>query len=56
MINYEIFDLLYSEFRHKSYDDNVVFTQQYVVDKLQIRIQFLKEENKIDVVECLILL
>ena len=56
MINYEIFDLLYSEFRHKSDDDNVVFTQQYVVGKLQIRIQFLKEENKIDVVECLVFL
>ena len=53
MSNYEIFHLLYSEFRDKFDDDNVVFTQKYVVGKRQIRIHFLNEEKKNDVVECL---
>ena len=51
MANSEIFDLLYSEFRHKFEDDNRVFTQKYVVGKQQIRIHFLKEYNKIGVVQ-----
>ena len=46
MTNYEIFDLLYSEFRDKFDDNNFVFTQKYVVDKQQIRIHFLKKEKK----------
>ena len=54
MTNYEIFHLLYSEFRDKFDDDNVVFTQKYIVGKRQIRIHFLNEKKKkIDVVECL---
>ena len=46
MTNYEIFHLLYSEFRDKFDDDNVVFTQKYVVGKQKIRIHFLKDEKK----------
>ena len=44
---------LYSEFRDKFDDDNVVFTQKYEVGKQQIRIYFSKKEKKINVVECL---
>ena len=53
MTNYKIFDLLYSESRHKFEDDNGIFTQRYVVGKQQIRIDSLKEENRISQVECL---
>ena len=53
MTNFETFDLLYSEFRDKFDDGNVFFIQKYVVGKQQIRIHFLNEEKKIDVVECL---
>ena len=52
MTNYEIFHLLYSEFRDKFDDDNVVFIQKYVVGKQKICIHFLKDEKN-DVVECL---
>lgn len=45
MANYEIFDLLYSEFRDKFDDDNVVFNQKCVVGKQRIRIHFLHEEK-----------
>ena len=31
MTNYEIFDLLYSEFHEKLEDDEIVFTQRYGV-------------------------
>ena len=45
MANYEMFDLLYFEFRGKLDDDNVVFTQKYVVGKEQICIHFLNEKK-----------
>ena len=53
MMNYDIFHLLYSEFRHKFEGDNLVFTQKYVVGNQRICIHCLKDENKLDVVECL---
>ena len=36
MTNYEIFDLLYSELRHKFEDDNFDFTEKYTVGKKRI--------------------
>ena len=53
MTDYDIFDVLYSEFRHKFEDDNLVFTQNYVEGNQGIRIHCLKHESKIDVVEYL---
>ena len=52
MTNYEIFDLLYSDLRHKFEADNWVFTQKYTVGRQQIRIHCLKDE-KLDIIECL---
>ena len=46
MTNYEIFDLLYSDFEDKFDDGNIVFTQKYVVDKQQIRLYHLSEREK----------
>ena len=56
MTNYEIFDLLYSEFRDKFNDDNVVFTQKYKAGKQQICIHFLKKEKKLTFLNVLIFL
>ena len=53
MTSYEISDLLYSDLRHKYEDDNLVFTQKYTVGRQQIRIHCLKNEKKLDVIECL---
>ena len=55
-MNYEIFDLLYSEFRDKFDNDNIVFTQKYVVGKQQIHIHFLKNEKKLTLLNVLIFL
>ena len=52
MTNYEIFYLLYSEFHEKFEGDEIVFTQRYVVGNQHIRLHFLKDENKIEVIEC----
>ena len=52
-MNYKIFDLLYSELRHKFEDENCVFTQKYTVGKQRIQIHCLKNKNKIDPVQCL---
>ena len=46
MTNYEIFDLLYSEFREKFEFDEVVFTQRYVVGNQRIRLHFCKMKKK----------
>ena len=46
MTNYEIFDLLYSEFREKFEFDEVVFTQRYVVGNKRIRLHFCKMKKK----------
>ena len=56
MTNYEIFELLYAAFRDKFDDENVVFTQKYVVGKQQIRIHFLNEEKKLMLLNVLIFL
>ena len=56
MMNYEIFDLLYSEFRDKFDNDSIVFTQKYVVGKQQIHIHFLKKEKKLTLLNVLIFL
>ena len=53
MVNYKIFDLVYSEFCEKIEFDEIVFTQRYVVGNQGICLQFLKDENEIDVIECL---
>ena len=53
MTNYEIFDLLYSDFEDKFDDGNIVFTQKYVVDKQQIRLYHLSGREKINVLTCL---
>ena len=53
MTSYEVSDLLYSDLRHKYEDDNLVFTQKYIVGRQQIRIHRLKNEEKLDVIECL---
>ena len=52
MTNYEIFDLLHSDLRHKFEADNRVFMQKYTVGWQQIRIHCLKDE-KLDIIECL---
>ena len=46
MTNYEIFDLLYSEFREKFEFDEVVFTQRYVAGNKRIRLHFCKMKKK----------
>ena len=46
MTNYEIFDLLYSEFREKFEFDEVVFTQRYVVGNKRICFAFWKKKKK----------
>ena len=56
MTNYEIFELLYAAFRDKFDDENVVFTQKYVVGKQQIRIHFLNDEKKLMLSNVLIFL
>lgn len=56
MANYEIFDLLYSEFRDKFDDDNVVFNQKCVVGKQRIRIHFLHEEKILMLLNALVFL
>ena len=53
MTNYEIFNLLYSEFHEKFEGDKIVFSQHHVVGNLRIRLHILKHENKIDVIESL---
>ena len=53
MTNYEIFDLVCSEFRQKYEVDEIVFTQRYVVESQRICLHFLKDGNKIDVIEFL---
>ena len=56
MANYEIFDLLYSEFRDKFDDDNVVFNQKCVVGKQRIRIHFLHEKKILMLLNALVFL
>ena len=53
MLNYEIFDLLYSNLRHNFEDDHLVFTQKYTVDRQRISICCLRDKEKANVVECL---
>ena len=50
MTNYEIFNLLYSEFQGKLEGDEIVFTQYHVAGNQYIHLHFLKDENKIDVI------
>ena len=50
MTNYEIFNLLYSEFQGKLEGDEIVFTQYHVAGNQRIHLHFLKDENKIDVI------
>ena len=50
------FFTFYSEFRDKFDDDNVVFTQKYVVGKQQVCIHFVKEEKKMMLSNALIFL
>ena len=52
MINYEIFDLLYSEFREKFEVDEVVITQRYVVGNQRTCLDFIKDEKKLDMIAC----
>ena len=56
MANYEIFDLLYSEFRDKFDDDDVVFNQKCVVGKQRIRVHFLHEEKILMLLNALVFL
>ena len=56
MANYEIFDLLYSEFRDKFDDDNVVFNQKCVGGKQRIHIHFLHEEKILMLLNALVFL
>lgn len=52
MPNYAIFDLLYSDLRHKLEGDNRVFTQKPTVGRQRIHIHCLKDE-KLDIIEFL---
>lgn len=38
MSTYEIFDLLYFDFKDRFDDDDIVFTQKYVVGQQQVRV------------------
>lgn len=53
MTNYEIFDLLYCDFKDKFDEDNVVFTQKYVIGHQQILLYRLKGKEKFDAFACL---
>lgn len=53
MTDYEIYDLLYSNFKDKFDDDNIVFTQKYMVGHQKIHICHLKVKKKIDAFDCL---
>ena len=46
MTNYEIFDLLYSEFKHNFEDDILIFNQKYTVRKQRTQSLCLKDEKK----------
>ena len=45
--------MVYYELRKIFEVDEIVFTQRYLVGNQRIRLHFLKDENKIDVIECL---
>ena len=48
MSTYEIFEILFTDFKYKFEDENCIFTQKYAVDIQQIRFYRLKEISKID--------
>ena len=48
-----IFDLLYSDFKDKFDNDNIVFTQKYLLGKQQIHLYHLSGRENIDVFTCL---
>ena len=45
MSEYEIFDILYTEFRKETGDENSVFTQKFMVSKQYIRIHCVKNKK-----------
>ena len=53
MINYEIFDLLYRDFRDKFEEDKFVFIQKCVVGHQKISVYRFKEEEELEVCACL---
>ena len=53
MSTYEIFDLLYNEFRKISEDKNCIFTHQYTLGSQRICLHLLKDKEKADPVKCL---
>ena len=48
MCSYEIFDILFADFKNKFEGGDWVFREKYVVDEQQIRIYHV-EENRVDV-------
>lgn len=53
MSTYEIFDLLYNDFRKKIQDKNCVFTHKNTVRSQRIRIHLLKDKKNADSLKCL---
>ena len=53
MTNYEIFDLVFGDFNDKFEENDLIFTQKYVVGHQQISIYALKDKENVDVVACL---
>ena len=53
MSTYEIFDLLYDDFKNTFDGDDIVFTQRYVVGQQQIRVYQLKDSSKTEFVKAL---
>ena len=53
MSTYEIFNLLFTDFKDNFENENVVFTQKYIVSVQQIRAYRLKVSSNIDVEKAL---
>lgn len=53
MSTYEIFNLLFTDFNDNFENENVVFTQKYIVSVQQIRAYRLKVSSNIDVEKAL---
>lgn len=53
MTTYEIFELLYGDFRDRYEEDKFIFTQKYVVGQQTVSVYSLKDKENLDVGTCL---
>ena len=51
--NYEIFNLVFGDFKDKFEENDLIFTQTYIVEHQYVFIYALKDKQKVDAAACL---